>query len=154
MPSKRDHRPDPKPDVECAEVDCSTWFTPQRSTARYCSATCRQRAADRRNRPAKRSAEVDLAGHPLVRAVESELRQVGALETVDGQVALQLARRLATPDESGASSLAKELRASLTAAVVGKSGTAPEDSSAVDDEVEQARRRREAKAAKAAKKSS
>lgn len=140
----------------CAAPDCENEFVPQRSTARYCSATCRQRAA--RARKAAASEEVvptdpdtGDAEHGLVRAVRNELAAADALTTVDGQIALQLARKLADPDHVS-SGLAKELRATIAAAK-GASNTEPvepEPTPETEDEVTKARKAREAKAAAAA----
>ena len=82
-----------------------------------------------------------------MRTTRSELEKANALHSFAGQLAMQLARRLATPDESGISALSKELRTVMAAAVDGSNPPPAEDSGAepVDDEVEAARRRREEK---------
>ena len=149
-------KPVEKARVTCEAPDCDNEFVPQRSTARYCSATCRQRAG--RARKAAASEKVVLADpdtgdaeHGLVRAVRTELEAADALSTVDGQIALQLARKLADPDHVS-SGLAKELRATIAAAkgATGPDEPTPPASVETEDEVTKARKAREAKAAAAA----
>lgn len=135
----------------CEGPGCDVEFQPERSTARYHSATCRQRAA-RARKAAAASVEADRAAgtaeHSLVRAVRLELEAAAAIETVAGQLALQIARRIADPDGSGVSTLSKELR-SLLAEAKGTTGldpTEPEESPVEpeeDDEVTRLRRQRE-----------
>lgn len=142
--------------VTCAAPDCSVEFTPKRSTAKYHSTTCRQRASrGRKAAAAEKVVAVDpdtgSAEHGLVRAVRRELEAAGADETVAGQLALQLARRIANPEEAGLSALSKELRSLLAEALaagspVGKPDAVDEDDeddpvSAAEDEV--ARKRAE-----------
>lgn len=145
---------------QCEAPDCRVRFTPERSTAKYCSATCRQRAARARKAvaaeaevPADPDAGAGKSEHGLVRAVRKELLQAKALETVAGQLALQIARRIANPDEGGLSTLSKELR-SLLAEAKGATAATPgpgvEEPAEPDDEVTLARKAREAKEAQAA----
>jgi hypothetical protein len=66
--------------------------------------------------------------------------------TVAGQLALQVARRIADPDASGVSTLSKELRALLSEATAkqpaaGEAPTAP--AAEAEDEVTRARRQRD-----------
>lgn len=137
--------------TKCAH--CGTVFEAQRSTAVYCSATCRQRA--RRDRKAASEsvaadAKAGKAEHELVAAVRQELEQASALNTVSGQLALQIARRVANPEESGISALSKELRTVLSAALEHKAPPPDETEPTTDedddlpDEVADARRRRDA----------
>jgi hypothetical protein len=140
----------------CAGPDCETDFTPKRSTARFCSTTCRSRAA-RAKKAAAESVEADAesgkAEHALVRAVRKELATAKATDTVDGQLALQVARRISHPDTAGISTLSKELRALIAAAKAeAPAGPAPAEPEPVeeDDEVTRARKAREAKLARAA----
>lgn len=141
---------------ECAAPDCT-----ERSTEKYHSATCRKRA-DRSEKAAAAEQVVPVdpdtgdAEHGLVRAVRMELEQADALYTVAGQLALQLARRIANPEEAGLSALSKELRSLLAEAKGAASAAAnpePEDEPE-DDEVTRVRKLREAKAAAAAEASS
>lgn len=142
--------------ITCQGPDCDVEFEPQRSTAKYHSATCRQRAGRaRKAAAAERAAEEKAdtsAEHGLVKAVRKELEDAKALESVPGQLALQFARRMANPEESGLSAMSKELRLLLAEAKTGAApppapSTATEDE---DDEVKQARRRREEMTARAA----
>lgn len=85
-----------------------------------------------------------------MKAVWAELVEADRLTTFKGQLALQLARRLVNPDESGVTALAKELQALMKdvtgpSAVAGDRRDEPED-----DEVAKARQAREAKALAAA----
>ncbi|HEY9353539.1 MAG TPA: hypothetical protein VIP28_09825 [Nocardioides sp.] len=149
---------EPAASRECAAPDCTEQFVPKRSTAKYHSATCRQRAS-RANKAAEAEQVVAVdpdtgnAEHGLVRAVRTELEAAGAVGTVAGQLALQLARRIANPEEAGLSALSKELRSLLAeakgaAAVPADPAVEPEPEE--DDEVTRVRKLREAKAAAAA----
>lgn len=139
----------------CEAPDCKVDFVPKRSTARYHSTTCRSRAARSRKAAEDNAAEEAKTGtdseHELVRTVRLELEKSNGTMTIAGQLALQVARRIANPDTTGISTLSKELRA-LVAEACGPAE--PKDSTpapkAEPDEVEKARRRREEKAAKAA----
>lgn len=140
----------------CAGPECQVDFEPKRSTARFCSTTCRSRAA-RAKKAASESVEADAeagkAEHALVRAVRKELDEADALMTVAGQLALQVARRIADPEASGVSTLSKELRALLaeaTAKQPAPSEPTPDPVDEEDDEVTRARKAREAKLARAA----
>lgn len=79
---------------------------------------------------------------PLEVAVRKELKDLSAEESVDGQIAIHLAKQVKAATGSSAASLAKELRTVLDR-IAGPSvpaGTAPV---VEDDEVTKARRRRE-----------
>lgn len=146
--------PDADGMVACAGPECSVRFKPQRRTARYHSGTCRQRAA-RAKKAAAESVEADVdAGkedHPLVKAVRAELAKVDREDTFNGQLALQLARKLTNPDESGSTALSKELRAVMTAALAGAGQEqSPATAPVEDDEITRAREARERKAREAA----
>lgn len=138
--------PEPKSAIECGYVDCSVRFVPKRSTAKYCSATCRQRA---RRAAAAANAEQRVpvdpgtgdAEHGLVRAVRQDLERADAIGTVAGQLALQLARRAANPEESGLSLLSKEIRA-LIAEAKGVQAEPDAPPAEPDDEVTKARKAR------------
>lgn len=95
---------------------CGKPFEAKRATARFCSGSCRAQASAKRKRagipvgePVSRLDEMgDPDDSPLVRGVRSALSEAGK----DGWKALQaveLARKLSTPGESGAASLSKEL---------------------------------------------
>lgn len=135
----------------CEGPDCEVEFEPKRSTARFHSPTCRQRAGRaRKAAEAEAAAEKDAGGdaeHGLVKAVRKELVEAEALDTVAGQLALQVARRIADPECSGVSGLSKELRALLAEA---KGATPPDPAPEggaepveEEDEVTKARRQRE-----------
>jgi len=144
------------PERECAAAECSARFTPVRSTATYCSVTCRKRAARARKAAdaAAKADAVEAAGdaeHDLIRAIRGELARAGRLDTFKGQLALQLARRMVNPEESSPASLAKELQNVMTAALASSPSSEPDTAPAAeDDEVTKARMAREAKAAAAA----
>lgn len=94
---------------------CGAPFVAQRSTARYCGATCRQRS--------RRGARVTRLRLPreggVAGAVHAELVDAGMLDHWRGQLALLLARMLEDmPPTMGSAiaSLSKELRATLTEA--------------------------------------
>jgi hypothetical protein len=136
----------------CEAPDCDVEFVPQRSTARYHSATCRQRAQRSRKAAEHQQAEeakTDTdAEHGLVAAVRKELSAADALDTVLGQMALQLARRAANPQEPGLVNLTKEIRAVMTDAIGarkpgGGDGADGDRGEPEDDEVTRARRQRE-----------
>lgn len=135
----------------CEAPDCVVDFVPQRSTARYHSTTCRSRAARARKAAEHHAAEESktdtTAEHDLVKAVRLELHSANATMTVAGQLALQLARRIADPEAAGISTLSKELRALLVEAGVKQPAPAGADDpkpaeEPEDDEVTRARTRR------------
>lgn len=146
MPSPR---PAPEPRV-CAAPDCSVVFTPPRSDAKFHTKTCRQRAGRARKATEAQAAEETKTGtdaeHGLVIAVRTELEKADVLNTVAGQLALQFARRIVDPSESGLTNMSKELRA-LMAEAKGAAAPAPDGptpaSADEDDEVTRARRRKE-----------
>lgn len=139
--------------------DCGREYKAKRSTARFCSSTCRTRARraakaaeaattpvlqpDEPAQPEEPTDEGGKAEHGLVRAVRKELLDADALDTVAGQLALQIARRIADPDGAGVSTLSKELRSLLTEA---KGAVAPEPDPTPtpepEDALEEVRRRR------------
>ena len=146
--------------LKCQGPDCATSFEGRAGT-KFCSATCRSRA--RRGREASaQSVAADAravkAEHELATVTRSELEKAGALKTVLGQVALQLARKLVNPDETGVSALSKQLlevvdRAKAAAAGAGAGDSAGSAAAATppeDDEVKKARRKREEIEARAA----
>jgi len=113
---------------ECDE--CGHCYTARRASSRFCGDTCGKRA--QRARAAgipPRAASLD--GHEappseLERATIRELEAVGRLQSVAGQVALELAFRVASPHETGAAvaSLAKQFGEAMTAALAGVAQTA------------------------------
>lgn len=122
---------------------CGVGFEARRASAKYCGATCRQRA--RRHpgaRPASATEVADASG--LYDATREELERAGVVDTVLGQLTLQLARRVATagPAESGFSTLVKEFRATR--------GEALKKSEAAGDPVDEVKRKRAEKTRQAA----
>lgn len=143
--------------IECAWRDCSVTFTPRHPTAQYHSATCRQRAARDRKAAAAEAKAEEKAGtdaeHNLVTVTRRELDQAGVLDTVDGQIALVLARRAAEANASGVSTLMRELRTSISEAKASKPAPTPTPDQTPAEEptkLDEARRRREQKARQAA----
>jgi predicted nucleic acid-binding Zn ribbon protein len=120
---------------------CGKDFEARRSTAKYCSARCRQRQRQRQRRSA-------VAPRGLIKTVTAELKAAGKLDSFDGQLAVELARQL-TQGASGIPSLSKELRAVMASAL---GDVSPAQQSVVedDDEVAKARSARERKAREAA----
>lgn len=148
-------------------LQCGTEFTPQRSTARYCSATCRSAWSKAQKRQAAEDAEVaganvvalaarrakPAAAAPRPKAdagkpggVEAALlRELGdAADTSIGQQAIVLARRL-DANADGLSSMAtasKQLTILTRAALMEKAPDAEQDMvGAVQAEVLEMRRR-------------
>lgn len=136
---------------------CHGSFEAKTVRAKWCSSACRkrtQRAAAQAARSERSStADADPAedaddsgdAHDLVSSVMRDLEKAKAVDTFNGQLALQLARRMSNPDESGISALSKELR-SVMAAALGMpvpSESADKPSAGEDDEVTRARSRRE-----------
>jgi hypothetical protein len=119
-------------------TECGVDFVHRRSDARYCSARCRQRAHERRSRPSMHPIADTSSASPLVAAVERDLQANGALETLLGVLAVNLATCMVNGNHTGSSyvALAKELRATMTAAV----GT-----SRAPDLIDELKRRRDAK---------
>ena len=123
--------------VECAI--CERPFEAKRSTAKYCGDRCRQLAARRR------AGESDTAeSSELVAAIRKELKKLKALDTVEGQLAIELAIKITTPGMTGVAGLSKELRSlrsqiRSSAAPPAPSGPAPKDM------VAEARKKREQK---------
>jgi len=110
-------------DRECDS--CGRSYTARRASSRFCGDTC-----------GKRSQRARAAGLPLLaatlddreaapseleRVVVRELEAAGRLQSVAGQVALELAYRVASPHETGAAvaALAKQLHLTMTEALGG-----------------------------------
>lgn len=115
---------------------CGKPFEAKRSTAKYCRSGCRVRATRKR---ASEPAEVVELGpsepavdeSPLVKAVRLELEAAGRLESSLGQQALELARHMASPFDTGSAraSVSRELRAVMDAALA----DAPKAADALDE---------------------
>lgn len=82
---------------------CSNSFEAKRDSAKYCGGTCRKRA--QRTSPTRPDATPDTTNEPsidgpavdegLIDATRAALEEAGAVDTVNGQLALLLARDLA-----------------------------------------------------------
>jgi hypothetical protein len=111
--------------VTCA--GCGNDFEAKRSTAKFCSPTCRKRG----------SRGVGTADVPsdLVAVTQRELERLGKFDTVDGQQAMVIANRMVSPFETGAavSSLSKDL--SRLIATLGRGAQSVDPVQAAKDEV-------------------
>lgn len=119
--------------VECAE--CGTEFAGRNSRARFCSSPCRVKA-HRRGTPAT---EAPSPGAAFERATLRELEKLGKVDTMLGQQALVIARRMGSATETGSavSSLSKEHSRLMAAVATGATFADP---------VDEARQSRERKA--------
>ena len=117
-------------------LSCGRPFEAQRSAAKFCGDTCRQRA--------KRAGGLTVAptatptGSPLVEVTRTTLSDAGVLDTVSGQSALLLAERLGGGTETGAAmaALSKQLEALVAAALASVSRA---------DQMDEVTQRRDAK---------
>jgi len=104
---------------------CGLAYTARRVNSRFCSDTCGKRAQRARAAgiPPRAATSDDHEAPPseLERAVTRELEAVGRLQSVAGQVALELAYRVASPYESGAAvaGLAKQFCEAMDKALAG-----------------------------------
>lgn len=105
---------------------CGKTYEAKRAASRFCTATCRKRAQRAPSVVALPPPDVDdtpstPAASGLVSATIAELEEAGRLGTVLGQQAVELAKRVSSPHETGASvaSLSKELRAVMESAMEG-----------------------------------
>lgn len=104
---------------------CGRTFDAARPSAKFCGATCRQRAKRARDAgqvaptAVAASVAVDVDGHPLVVATRDTLAGAGVLESVAGQSAMVLAARVVAGADTGAAvaSMVKELRAAVAEAL-------------------------------------
>lgn len=105
---------------------CSTPFEAQRPQAKFCSATCRVRNSRGATSVAPPPTEPASDGPPadgLTDAVEKALGDAERLNTVAGQHALELARRIVSAPgmNTGVAALSKQLQAVLAEALRGAS---------------------------------
>jgi len=104
---------------------CGRSYTARRDSSRFCGGTCGKRSQRARAAgiPLRTATSDDREAAPsgLERAVARELEAAGRLQSVAGQVALELAYRVASPHETGAAvaALARELSASMTKTLAG-----------------------------------
>lgn len=100
---------------------CGTPFTAQRSTARYCSGSCRARKSQGAEVLPITPPEAP-AGGGVLEATRRELDEADRLNTALGQAAMVLARRVDASDRdagSAAAAVTREWRAMLAEAVKG-----------------------------------
>lgn len=119
---------------------CGRDFEAKRRDAKMCSATCR---SNKRNMSAPSDAGDD-GGNSLVKATMAELEAAGKLDTMLGQQALSLARRMSS-EATGVAALSKELSRVAAAALANVPGAGSSTTAA--DEVDELRKRRNAKRA-------
>jgi len=134
---------------KCAS--CGRSYQATRPNSKFCGDTCRKRA---QRSPKKSPQPVDLSlpellaglgsaktSWPLTDAATRELEAADRLDTVLGQAALVLARRIESPMETGASiaSMTKQLRETLADALKGAQQVA--------DPLDEIRARRDSKRA-------
>lgn len=118
---------------------CGRDFEAKRKDARTCSATCR---SNKRNMSSPPDPDGD-GGNSLVKATMVELEAAGKLDSMLGQQALALARRMST-EVTGVAALSKELSRVMAAATANVAGSG---SAVVVDAVDELRARRNAKRA-------
>lgn len=139
--------------IECA-CGCGP-FEASSSRARWKTSGCKKRKQRSTSEPAGTADGAPTAGlkpeDPLVTAVRKELEAANASATVDGQIALHLAKQVKAAAGTAASSLAKELRVVLDRITTQAPGSRSESTKTEDDDpAKAAREAREAKAAAAA----
>jgi hypothetical protein len=101
---------------------CKKPFSAQRSSAKYCSGSCRARwAQGERPTPDDETSSGGLSLGAVAAATSRELSDAERLDTALGQAALRLAERLDSGRETGAAAAAvtRELRATLADALKG-----------------------------------
>jgi hypothetical protein len=125
--------------------ECGGNYTARRASSRFCGGTCQKRAERARNTglPARLGLIDGVSSPPSLLEVclTRELDEVGRLDTVDGLVALELARRVASGDETGSATAA--LSRELTVVTARAMGTA----TTVADPLDEIKARRDRKLA-------
>lgn len=130
----------------CSAPDCDKSLPPATGSRPrlYCDSSCRRRAHEARkaNPAAAPTVPADSVVSDLAGAVRKELEAGGRAETVSGQLAIAMARRIDSSGTTASSmaSLSKELRALLAEALEGVKRPG-----AVEDPVDQARASRDVK---------
>lgn len=128
--------------VECAE--CEVEFEGRNSRAKFCGPTCRKRAGRRAQAaaaaPTKRKRRTAAAGGDFEAATRRELERLGKVDSMLGQQALVIARRMGNATETGSAvaTLSKEHSRLMSAVASGASVADP-----VDEAVDEVRRKRE-----------
>jgi len=127
-------------------ASCGVLYEAKRPNSKYHNDTCRKRG--QRAPKVEMSLPELLVGlgsapreQPLAAAASRELEAAGRLDTYLGQAALELARRISSPMETGASiaSLVKQLRETMADALKG--------AATADDALDELRKRRDSKRA-------
>lgn len=144
-------------DLECQ--GCGATFSARSPRAKWHSPGCKK-AAQRKaagsvvdaagdGAEQKPSAE-SVYGRDVLDAVRRDLIKADRLETVDGRVALYLARKSIDPDAKNPAALFTQMRQALATALAGTESAKPAAPSAEpENEVEKARHKRERKARQA-----
>ena len=107
--------------------------TPGKRAKLYCDVNCRNRAAyARKHGVSPMPAGPDRPASSLADVVRRQLEQADRLETIPGQLALELAQRLVSSGTTASSlaQLSKELRALVAEAL---EGTKPREGDALDE---------------------
>lgn len=121
-------------DVEHVCGACGETFTARRG-AKWCSDNCRKRKTPLRSASRRQAtAEGEFAAR-----TREQLERIGKLDTMHGQQALLIARRMEDPAESGIAALSKEHSRLVALLTRGESA----------DPVDQVAKRRDAKRARA-----
>ncbi|AYQ98227.1 hypothetical protein SEA_CHEWBACCA_1 [Mycobacterium phage Chewbacca] len=128
---------------------CGQAFEAKRPQAKYCGDTCRKRAqrggiAQQKHQQAPPVSSAAPASG-LIETVQAALEEAGRLNTIAGQHALELARRIvhAPGMNTGVAALSKQLQAVLAEALAGSTAVAA-------DPVDELKARRDAKRRKGA----
>lgn len=115
--------------VSCQEPSCGKLFEAKRRGTQFCGPTCRKRSSLRDiEARAEGIAPVAVITPPelparaesgLVAATRRKLEEAEAVDTVEGQIALRLAEKLAQPGDTGSAmaSLARQLSAAMAEAL-------------------------------------
>jgi hypothetical protein len=147
---------------------CGTTFEAKTARRKWCTDACKVRTQRaRRSQSEHAQAPIEPAGtaegaptsgltpeDPMITAVRKQLAASDAVDTVDGQIALHLAKQVKAATGSAAASLAKELHVVLERVTPTapppppNPGQGPSDDA--DDPAAEARKAKEAKEAKAA----
>ena len=120
---------------------CGVAYEAKRPNSKYHNDTCRKRGQRAPKKLLPIVGEMPLAVSSLVTALERSLDEAARLDTWEGQSALELARRISSPHESGASiaSMTKQLRETMADALKG--------AATADDALDELRKRRDSKRA-------
>ena len=120
---------------------CKKPYQATRPNSKFCGDTCRKRAQRSPKKSPGKPVATPVVSAGVAAAAARELEAADRLDTVLGQAALVLARRIESPMETGASiaSMTKQLRETLADALKGAAQAA--------DPLDEIRARRESKRA-------